>query len=214
MKKTLTFQMICPSCGHEDTPDTGACQGCGFSLAHLHALLGSRQVTAEPLIDHASCLSIVDNQAARALLDAFERRFPQVAITTFLGDLPAGVNPAMAGVWLLNQARLERLGQVRECRFGVAVIVNPVAGQAGIAVGYALEAVITPELTATLLSRASPLLWHREHAKAIALIVAGIDKALRSGGKARRRFFGGLGVGRHLGLQPVELARREASLPP
>ena len=205
--------MPCPSCGHQDADAADACGQCGFSLQQLMGVLGSRQVHAEPLIDLASCLSIADTQAVHVLLDAFERRFPQVAVTTFLGDLPGGINPAMAGVWLLNHARLERCGQPREARFALALIINPVTGRAGLATGFALEEALPSPFIRSLLAKAAPLLWHREHARAIRLVVDGLDQTLRRYGHARRRLISGASVGRHLGLHPIERQPRSREAP-
>lgn len=206
--------MPCPSCGFHNVHAADGCRHCGFHLEQVKRLLGYRQVTAEPLIDHACCLSIADAQAVRMALDAFERRFPQVAITVFLGDLPEGINPAMAGVWLLNQAELERFGKVRQSSFALALIINPVTGQAGIATGYALEDILPPATIQALLGRASPLLWHREHARAIGLMVDDLDKTMRRQGRAHRRQMIASTVGRLLGLRPAERQQEEAPAPP
>lgn len=147
-------------------------------------------------------------------LDLFERRFPQVAVTVFLGDLPAGINPAMAGVWLLNQGVLERQGQPRQATYALAIIINPVTAQAGVATGYALETALPAHSIRTLLGRASPALWHREHAKGVQMILAGLDKALRKHGAPRRRLINLAAVGRFLGLRPAGQKTEEAATPP
>ena len=206
--------MQCPSCGHPDAKAADDCGRCGFNLGALDGLLGSRQVTVDPLIDLASCLNIADAQKVRTLLDAFERRFPQIAITVFIGDLPSGVNPAMAGMWLINHASLERQGQAREGSFAVAVIINPVTSQAGVATGYAVEEALSSAGLHAWLSRAAPLLWHQEHAKAIRLIVDGIDQTLRAHGQARRRQISAVPAEPHLGLPALEPTQSDFSAPP
>jgi hypothetical protein len=149
--------------------------------------IGRDSVTVGRLIDHGACLGQVERRELRDDIDAFERRFPQVACTVFLGGLPTGVNAAEAAFWLVNHAVFLREGGARSAYWAIVLIVDPGGGEAALAMGYALEALMPSELGHSLLAMTTPHLLHREYVRATRHVLGGIDQRLRRLGQERLR---------------------------
>ncbi|MDB6005368.1 MAG: hypothetical protein JWR15_2355 [Prosthecobacter sp.] len=149
--------------------------------------MGSHSVVINRLVDTQHLLRLRDSVRLEAQLDEFERRFPQVFCTVFLGVLPGGVSASEGGFWLLNHGVRTCQGEVRRNDHGIALVIDPSTHSASLCLGYALEPVITNERTAELLRHISPALWHGDYANAIAKMVRGIDKLLRKHGQSRHR---------------------------
>lgn len=207
--------MICPSCGIPSSASDSGCEYCGFHVDALRRLLGANQVRLERLTNQAQALRLSDAQLLERRIDDFEHRFPQITVSVFLGELPHGIDPASAAVWLLNQGIMIRHDAVQSNRHSIVLIVNPRAAQAGIAVGYGLEHVLPRVFLRSLLAGVCPLLWHREFGKALRHALDGMDSRLRKLGKAQPRHGRVSGpVGSHLGLATLgPPASKAAQLP-
>lgn len=138
-------------------------------------------------MDVAHCLRLADRTMLEALLDDFERRFPQLHIALFLGVLPAGMTVVEAGFWILNRGIRKRRGEICENRFGLLVLVDPAARHVGVSVGCALEPLLQTKALTALLEKHSHHLWHSDYGSALKHIINGIDAQLRSVSTARRR---------------------------
>lgn len=179
--------MSCPRCGAPCPPADAACAACGFHLGEVDQRLGDHAVVVNRLVDTQHLLSLRDSTRLEAQLDEFERRFPQAFCTLFLGVLPGGVSVGEGCFWLLNHGVRTCHGEVRSSQYGIAVVIDPSTHGAGLAVGYALEGILSNARAGELLHRVSPALWHGDYANAIARLVKGVDKVLRRHGFARRR---------------------------
>lgn len=168
-------------------PNASACGICGFTLAALDVKLGRVHAAIDPIMDVAHCLRLADRTMLEALLDDFERRFPQVHLALFLGVLPADMSVVEAGFWILNRGVRKRRGEVCDNRFGLLVLVDPAARQVGISLGYALESLLQPKALSSLLEKHSHHLWHSDYGTALRQIIHGLDDQLRKVGSARRR---------------------------
>lgn len=179
--------MICPHCFTTVSTGVSACGQCGCNLDAVQQCIGRDSVTVGSLIDHGACLGQVERRELTDAIDAFERRFPQVACTVFLGGLPAGVNSAEAAFWLVNHAVFLREGGARSAVWALVLIIDPGVGESAIGMGYALEAVMPVGLANSLLAAAAPHLLHREYVRAIQHVLGGIDPRLRRLGRERLR---------------------------
>lgn len=186
---------------------------CGYSLAVTQGVVGCGRVSVEQLIDHGACLGAADRRVLTDRIDAFERRFPQVACTVFLGGLPVGVSAAEAGFWLVNHAVFQRAGGEREAGWALAVIIDPGSGEAALAAGYALEWVVTERVLNVALMAAAPHLQHREYVKATEHVLGDLDHRLRRLGRECIRSASGAANTSHLGLNSHSLAPVGADLP-
>jgi hypothetical protein len=184
------------------------CRDCGFHLGKTEGLLGTHQVQLNgSIIDPLQCLRLADVQSLERLIDDFERRFLRVTCSVFVGDLPAGVGVSEAAVWLLNHALIQRRGTTLSASWAILVVINPKATQAGLAVGYALDACLPFGVIESLLHGVRHHLRHREFERAVRGVLGEIDGKLRAIGSARLRTVkSGLALTRdHLGLPKAGL---------
>lgn len=179
--------MQCPRCSAPICQDALHCGVCAFDLPTLDDKLGKVLASIDPVMDVAHCLRLADKAPLEALIDDLERRFPQMHLSVFLGVLPAGMNVSEAGFWILNRGVRKRRDKVCDNRFGLLIMVEPAARQAGIATGYALESILEEGALVALLEKHSHHLWHSDYGTALRHIILGIDSLLRAAGKARRR---------------------------
>jgi hypothetical protein len=135
------------------------------------------------LVDSANCLRLREVRQIDAMLDDFQRRFPQIFLAVYLGVLPNNVNVRELSFWLLNRAAFESVDQRRLNEFGIAFVLDPVAKSASLTVGYALEAVLSPKDLGNILNRLRTSLWHGEYAAAIRRCVVKMDQKLRKAGR-------------------------------
>ena len=188
-----------------------SCPACGYELARTEALLGSHLVQVQKtVIDPLHALRLADVQLLERLIDDFERRFPRVTFSVFVGDLPGELGVSEAAVWLLNHAVTERRGAPVVLSWGILLVINPKAAQAGLAVGYALESALPAGVLRSLLGNVRHHLWHREFERSVKILLDGIDVRLRAAAQARRRMVRSSPVRAqdHLGLP------RAGTLPP
>jgi len=214
--------MPCPSCRAPCSVSSPDCAACGFELKQVRDALGTHLVSLDrSLIDQAQILRLAEFQSLERQLDEFERRFPQIPVLIFLGDLPPAVPPSLAGLWLLNQSVNTRRGGARSASCGIAVILEPRRGEVGLAVGYSLEGLLPAPVLQGMMMEASPHLSHREFGKALQRLVAAFDSRLRKGCTAQPRRLPSAPASppsapTHLGLKTVLPARRStvATTPP
>ena len=179
--------MTCPRCGVTFSRTPTECGSCGFSAGELEKRLGAHAVVVNRLVDTAHGLRLRDSLRLEALLDEFERRFPQCFCTVFVGLMPGDVSVSEGGFWLLNHAVRTCQGEVRNNQFGIALIIDPSTHSAGLSLGRAVAALVSNEQSRELLRRVTPALWHGDYARAITGVVKGFDKLLRKHGRARQR---------------------------
>ena len=179
--------MSCPRCGIASSSAIASCASCGFSLAGIDERLGSHAVVINRLVDTQHLLRLRDSVRLEALLDEFERRFPQAFCTVFLGVLPSGVSAGEGGFWLLNHGVRTCHEVVRPSSHGIAIVIDPSTHEASLSLGYAIEGIITSDKANDLLRRISPALWHGDHVRAISKLVSGLDALLRKQGQASTR---------------------------
>ncbi|MBL9146754.1 MAG: zinc ribbon domain-containing protein [Verrucomicrobiaceae bacterium] len=198
--------MSCPSCGASSSLMAAFCAACGFSLKTLQDGVGQHRVLlGDALVDPSKILRIAEFQDIQKHIDEFERRFPQIKATVFIGDLPLGVDVNGAVVWLINQGVVMRQDQIHPAEWTIALIIAPSHSQVSVGVGYALESILSHASLAAILGNARHHLWHREYGRAVRGILDGCQKLLVAAGKSRPRSHSRSGVveGDHLGLPQI-----------
>ena len=204
--------MSCPRCGLALVQPVPLCPACGFHVGEVQRLLGANSVRIERLVDHAACLSLRDTHYLNLALDEFERRFPQTFVSVFLGSLPAHVNAPQAAFWLLNHGAAIRQEQCKPGHWGIALVLDLVQKQAGLSVGYSVEALIEPP--ASMLSRALPHFAHGEYARGVHSVLSDLEcQLMRKGSSKRRAHSESLSDQSHLGLEQIPSPRERTELP-
>ncbi len=179
--------MNCPHCSTPLVPQKPFCDQCGFSDGALGAYLGSDWVRLERITDAAHCLRLEETRQLEVLLDDFERQFPQSFLALYYGALPPKLNPLELGMWMLNHGAFSTHQFAKRNDFGIVCVIDPVAGAHGIALGYALEALLPAASVGSLLAGMMPPLRSSQWAAAARLAIGGLSEQLRSLGKASRR---------------------------
>jgi hypothetical protein len=154
----------------------------------------------EPVMDVTGCLRLTEKDRLAALVDDFEHRFPQLCLSLFIGVLPE-MKVLEAGFWLLNHGVRKRQNQVCDNRFGIVALVDPVAHEAGISIGYSLESMLGEDVLAVLLRKNSHHLWHADYFAAFKGLIHGLDAALRRVGLPQPRALPSKSAGHGLGLR-------------
>ena len=158
------------------------------------------------LTDTAHCLRLRDRRQVEAQLDDFERRFPQVFFAVYFAVLPTGYTVGEVGFWLLNHAAFGTHDVAKRNEFGIVLVVDPGTKQAGITLGYAIEAVAAKLNIEGLLKRMAGCFAHGNHGKAVSLAIAQLDRVLRSIGRPQPRCEQSVmmhAVSTDLGLKPL-----------
>lgn len=139
------------------------------------------------LTDAAHCLRLTDQRRIEARLDDFERRFPQVFFAVYFGVLPQGLSVPEVGFWLLNHAAFGTHEIAKRNEFGIVLVVDPAAGQAGLCVGYAIEALGSRMAGDDVLRSMRPLLAQSDYGRAVTLAIRHLDRKLRSFAQGKPR---------------------------
>jgi len=150
--------MNCPHFALPIAPPQAHCGSCGFHDAALASYLGADWVRLERITDTADCLRLEESRDLEVRLDDFERQFPQGFAAFYFGALPPKLNPLELGMWLLNHGAFSTQQFTKRNEFGFVCVVDPLAGRHGIAVGYALEKILSATLFQQLLGSMTPLL--------------------------------------------------------
>jgi hypothetical protein len=160
----------------------------------------------EPIMDVTGCLRMSEKNRLSALVDDFEHRFPQLFLSLFIGVLPE-MKVLEAGFWLLNHGVRKRQDRVCDNRFGIVTLIDPIAHEAGICTGYALESTLTTDTLASLLDKNSHHLWHADHLTALKGLILGLDATLRRAGRPQPRGLPWKSAGPSLGLKEAPRTR-------
>lgn len=212
--------MRCPHCSKLLVPKHPFCDHCGFSDSALGAYLGQDWVRLERLTDNAHCLRLEETRQIEILLDDFERQFPQSFLAVYFGALPPKLNPLELGMWLLNHGAFSTHQFAKRNDFGIVCVIDPIMQRHGIAVGYALESILSSNQVEALLATMVPALKEGQWAEAARLVIADCADQLRQQGKSSRRRVetsppsAGSGSPADYGFSPLRSGHRKAPAAP
>ena len=131
--------MKCPRCVQRIHRSAVSCPHCGFELADADALFGHGEVRLHCLSDHAGVLRRHQREAAAALLERFQARFPQLFFAVHTNVVSELASLRQFGFWLLNRAAFVDLSVDRPNEGGILLVIDPEAKVAGMTFGYLLE---------------------------------------------------------------------------
>ena len=167
--------------------DSERCFDCGFDSLVSSTRHGGHWVRLDRLTDAAHCLGLREIRKLEALLNDFERRFPQVFLAVYIGVLPQGLRVTEVGFWLLNHAAFGTDDLAKRNEFGIVLVIDPAAGMACFTLGYAIEALTAKLEINDILSRLRPFLLRSHYCDAVLKAIGDLDRQLRSIGQPRRR---------------------------
>lgn len=179
--------MECPRCGVAAGQSPHACEHCGFSLVSIMQGFGLDLVELKPFADDAHCLRLHEAQAVESLIAEFEETFPQVFVTVYLGVLPPQLSVGELAFLLLNRGVFSNRDHRRLNEHAVALVLDPVARNVGLMVGYALEKILPVKSQMKILRSVRTALWHGEYVSAISAVLRAVEKTLKKHSRKERR---------------------------
>jgi hypothetical protein len=141
----------------------------------------------ERVIDAASCLSVRDRAKLDALVDEFERRFPQISVCIYFGVLPAGVCADEASLWMMEQGLRQTPQGLKDGSAALVWVFDPLKQKLSVAVGAKLAAFLQESLLQNQLQQARVHFRHSEYVKGVRQMLHFMSNAFMTAATARRR---------------------------
>jgi hypothetical protein len=131
--------MKCPSClATMPTPEP-RCPECRLTLQKLDLKFGLVPRHSRYLSDRAGKLELGEMEDVREQLRLFERKFPQVLLSVFVTDLPAGTSVREYAFWLANRARFTPIQKSPVENFDMLLVIDLLGNNAALVASYGLE---------------------------------------------------------------------------
>jgi hypothetical protein len=178
---------------------------------YLAAKLGEEAVSLERIIDAAHCLRVKDRARLEGIVDDWERRFPQLLITVYLGVLPSSVTAGEAASWLLENGLRQSPQGIRNAAWAVVWVIDPAAHTLAISTGRSLAAFLPQAALEEWLRSNRFHFWHGEYVEGVSAMLELMGKVLRSTASPRRRQVT-TPPRAHLGAHPVSQASAKAAV--
>jgi uncharacterized membrane protein YgcG len=118
------------------------CPECRLTLQKLDLKFGLVPRHSRYLSDRAGKLDLGDMDAVREDLRLFERKFPQVLLSVFVTDLPAGTSVREYAFWLANRARFTPIQKSAAENFDMLLVIDLLGNNAALIASYGLEMVL------------------------------------------------------------------------
>lgn len=159
--------MKCPSCGNVLATPEPRCPHCKLSLQRLDIKFGTVPRHSRYLSDRSGRLALNEMHALRGALRRFEKKFPQVLLSVFVGELARGASVSEYAFWLANRARFSSVHKTYADNFDMLLVIDVVGKAASLTTGYGLERHIAEEDLQAALDEISPRLRHGRIAEGI-----------------------------------------------
>lgn len=150
-------------------------------MAEVERIFGPVPRHRAAVNDPGGLLSVAQDQKIQRVARKIRNRFPQIFASYYLGKMPDRAHALAYGAWLQNRCRLSpgepKLGD----NFTVLLFVDPIARQASLTVGYALESILDLDTLGEILDRAEPELrrarWASAAMTAWSLLLVKLNRA-------------------------------------
>lgn len=170
--------MRCPYCDAALEETSPECPGCRLDLRRAAQLLGPVPRIEPEVCDSSGALTPAESKRLRRQVDEIARRFPQVRVQLVFRHFTDGHPIRLHAFWMFNlgafATETEKLGGNRR----ILLLVDPVAANAALTLGYGLEPFIADDELDDLLEMAEDRWRNKEwHAGAMTLL-DGLDSLL------------------------------------
>lgn len=179
--------MKCPRCVQPVAPGLPQCVRCGFLLSTLDDEFGEDVILLERLTDAANCLRVRERDSLNALLDEFEREFPQLFTAIYFGMLPEMTSIRQFGFWLVNHAALASVDISRPNEQGILIVVDLQSRVIGVTLGYMLERFLTEKDLNRCIRAARAPLCAGDYARGTTVLLKHVSRTLRKVSRQARR---------------------------
>ncbi|MGC6466160.1 MAG: TPM domain-containing protein [Akkermansiaceae bacterium] len=179
--------MKCPRCVQKIHHAASSCPHCGFTVEHADELFGGEDVVLSKFTDAAGVMRMKEREPVRKLLERFEKRFPQLFVSVYIGAFDEVKSLRQFGFWLLNRAAFKDVALERPNENGILIVIDVKAKSVGVTYGYSLMPYLNEDSTFEALSAGHPALLQSAYLEAMRLIVGKLEKILIKGWRKVRR---------------------------
>lgn len=179
--------MKCPRCVQRIHRAASSCPHCGFTQQDAEVLFGAEDVALQKFTDAAGVLRMKEREPMRKLLEKFEKKFPQLFVSIYIGAFQELQSLRQFGFWLLNRAAFTDVDLDRPNENGILVVVDVNARNVGVTYGYSLMPYLSEASTFEALSAAHPSLLQSEYLEAMGTLVSRLEKTLKKGWRKARK---------------------------
>jgi hypothetical protein len=184
--------MRCPRCVQRIHRAAGGCPHCGFTLADADKVFGAEDLHLRTLSDSAGLMRRDEQGRLQAVMQRFNRRFPQLFVAVHTRSFGGLANLRQFGFWFLNRTKFEDSPSDLGNRSAILLVMDADSKSAGISFGYALDAFLDEEDTFQCLARAHAYWLEGRHAdglvKAIEQLIIILKKRSRQVRRDPARF--------------------------
>jgi len=131
--------MKCPSCRNSLAAPAPQCPVCKLTLRRLDTKFGALPRHSRFVTDRSDTLPLPAMKELRALLNLFQRKFPQSLFSVLVMDGVLNGTIAEYTFWMANRARFSSIEAVGGENFDLLLGVDLRDGMAALQVGYGLE---------------------------------------------------------------------------
>lgn len=150
-------------------------------MEDVDALFGDEDVILKRFTDAAGVLRMKEREAIRALMERFEKKFPQLFFSIYVAAFDEIPSLRQFGFWLLNRAAYSDVGVNRPNENGVLLVIDVNGKAAAISFGYSLMPYLDEDNTFDSLSDAHPFLIQGEYLKAFKAVIKRTEITLKKG---------------------------------
>lgn len=158
-----------------------SCPHCGFSMADVDGLFGDEDVILKKFSDAAGVLRRKERDEMHKVLERFEKKFPQLFFSIYVGAFDDVPSLRQFGFWLLNRAAYSDVDVDRPNENGILLVLDVNGKAAAMTFGYALMPYLDEDCTFDALSAAHPFLLQAEYLKAFRTVIAKTEQTLKKG---------------------------------
>lgn len=179
--------MNCPRCVREVAYAASVCGECGFSLGDQDLQFGGDAVFMARVTNAQDQLTAEEIVGLEALLDQFEKTFPQLFMGIYLTALPPLASVRQFAFWLLNRAAIPSLDFSRPNENGCLLVVDLASGQVVMVVGYLLECFFNESELGEILTHGKSSLDRGHLSKGLQIVIEEFSKQLKVKSDLARR---------------------------
>lgn len=170
------MSFTCPSCQNPAVEGQSNCIACGFSISEADQRLGIPPQLSAPVADKHEHLPMAEIRQISTLVDAIEKRFPQVHLAVVIDHVPVDVSMSVYTFWLFNRAGISSSVERGADNHLVLLVIDGserTPKGAACMIGYGLESfvlkpqldeclnTIAPDIAARRFGRASLVFFRR-----------------------------------------------------
>ncbi|MGJ8724564.1 MAG: hypothetical protein ACSHYB_08405 [Roseibacillus sp.] len=168
----------CPRCVQRIHRSAAGCPHCGFDMKDVDLLFGGDDVRLAALSDAAGVLRAKERKEMRLMMNEFERRFPQLFFSIYIGAFEEVSHLRQFGFWLLNRGAFVDVEMSRPNECGVLLSIDVSGKAAGLTYGYALHPFLDEDDTFAALSVGHPLFLQGQYFKGIEIVLKKVESTL------------------------------------